>query len=188
MTQKLSIRRFKQEAGSYKPKANKKNEMKQFLIVLLTTMGLLFVVSCRSKKATTEPLQITHYKEVEKIVRDTIIETKTDSVRTIVQIDCPDGGKPTVKTLKATKGRHLQPLELQLNGNQLTIDCKAEAEKIALQLYDNYVKEHKQEVIIKKVEKPFAWYHKALMWVGGISLIIIGVSVLFTFFKPKFLK
>lgn len=162
--------------------------MKQFLTVLLTTTVLFFAVSCKSKRTVSEPLQVTHFKEVEKIVRDTIIETKTDSVRTVVQIDCPDGAKPAIKTLKATKGRHLQPLELQLNGNQLTIDCKAEAEKIALKLYDNYVKEHKQEVIIKKVEKPFAWYHKILMWAGGISLSILALGVLLTFFKPKFLK
>lgn len=162
--------------------------MKQFLTVLLTTTVLFFAVSCKSKRTVSEPLQVTHFKEVEKIVRDTIIETKTDSVRTVVQIDCPDGSKPAIKTLKATKGRHLQPLELQLNGNQLTIDCKAEAEKIALKLYDNYVKEHKQEVIIKKVEKPFAWYHKILMWAGGISLSILALGVLLTFFKPKFLK
>lgn len=153
--------------------------------MLFLTMGLLFVVSCGSKKGITEPVQVTHYKEVEKIVRDTIIETKTDSVRTIVQIDCPDGGKPTIKTLKATKGRHLQPLELQLNGNQLTIDCKAEAEKIALKLYDKYVKEHKQEVIIQEIEKPFAWYHKALMWVGAITLLAFGLWLIVFIKNPK---
>lgn len=146
---------------------------------------LAFAFSCKSTQ-TAEPLQITHYKEVEKIVRDTIIETKTDSVRTIVQIDCPDGAKPTVKTLKATKGRHLQPLDLKLNGNQLTIDCKAEAEKIALQLYDNYVKEHKQEVILKEIEKPFKWYHEILMWAGGFTLIFIIIGALLAYFKPKF--
>lgn len=162
--------------------------MKNIITMLLLTMGLLFVVSCGSRKEATEPLQVTHYKEVEKIVRDTIVETKTDSVRTVVQIDCPDGAKPAIKTLKATKGRHLQPLELQLKGNQLTIDCKAEAEKIALKLYDNYVKEHKQEVIIKKVERPFAWYHKALMWIGSVTLLAFGLWLMAYIVQPKFLK
>lgn len=165
--------------------------MKNIITMLLLTMGLLFAVSCKSKRTVSEPLQVTHYKEVEKIVRDTIVQTKTDSVRTVVQIDCSDSGKPILtpalsKGEGAKRGRILLPPKLTLNGNQLTIDCKAEAEQLALQLYDNYVKEHKQETIIKEVEKPFAWYHKALMWVGGISLIIIGASVLFTFFKPKF--
>lgn len=167
--------------------------MKQFLTVLLTTTVLFFAVSCKSKRTVSEPLQVTHYKEVEKIVRDTIITTKADSVRTVVQIDCPDGGKPILTPALsegkgAKSGRILLPPKLTLNGNHLTIDCKAEAENIALQLYDNYVKEHKQEVIIKKVEKPFAWYHKILMWVGGISLSILALGVLLTFFKPKFLK
>ncbi|EKB58407.1 hypothetical protein [Bergeyella zoohelcum] len=166
--------------------------MKNIITVLFLTIGFLCAVSCGSKKGITEPVQVTHFKEVEKIVRDTIIETKTDSVRTVVQIDCPDGGKPILTPAlsegKGGRGRILLPPKLTLNGNQLTIDCKAEAENIALQLYDNYVKEHKREVIIKKVEKPFAWYHKILMWAGGISLSILALGVLLTFFKPKFLK
>lgn len=167
--------------------------MKKTLTILLLTMGLLFTVSCGSKKATTEPVSVTHYKEVEKIVRDTIVQTKADSVRTVVQIDCPDGAKPILtpalsKGEGAKRGRILLPPKLTLNGNQLTIDCKAEAEKLALQLYDKYVKEHKWEVIIQEVEKPFAWYHKTLMWVGGITLIALLLPLIVFLIKPKLFK
>ena len=121
--------------------------------------------------------------EKEVVVRDTIVLTPKDSVRTIVKIDCPEGGKPKIQTLvQGKKGKILQPPKLTLQGNQLTIDCKAEAEKLALKLYDKYVKEHETKTNVQYIEKPFKWYHSALMYFGGLSLllfIIIGIAPLF---------
>ena len=94
-----------------------------------------------------------------------------------MKIECPDGGKPKIKDIKhGQKGSILKPPEVSLNGNQITIDCKAQAEKLALKLYDKYVKEHESKIQVQYIEKPFAWYHKALMWVGGIFILIVGVK------------
>ena len=84
--------------------------------------------------------------------------------------------------VQGKKGKILQPPKLTLQGNQLTIDCKAEAEKLALKLYDKYVKEHETKTNVQYIEKPFKWYHSALMYFGGLRLllfIIIGIAPLF---------
>lgn len=147
--------------------------MKNILKILAAFCLLLIAGSCGTKRQVAEPITATESKEVRTVERDTVVLTKTDSVKTVVQIDCTDKENPKIKAISQTPGRILKPTKLALNGNQLTIDCKAEAEKIALKLYDNYVKEHKKEVVLKEVEKPFKWYYKALMWLGGISLLIL---------------
>ncbi len=49
-----------------------------------------------------------------------------------MKIECPDGGNPKIKDIKhGQKGSILKLPEVSLNGNQLTIDCKAQAEKIS---------------------------------------------------------
>lgn len=155
-----------------------------YLKIISICLALVFAVSCGSRKPA-EPLIIENTKTLEKevVVRDTIVLTPKDSVRTIVKIDCPEGGKPKIQTLvQGKKGKILQPPKLTLEGNQLTIDCKAEAEKLALKLYDKYVKEHETKTNVQYIEKPFKWYHSALMYFGGLSLllfIIIGIAPLF---------
>lgn len=155
-----------------------------YLKIISICLALVFAVSCGSRKPA-EPLIIENTKTLEKevVVRDTIVLTPKDSVRTIVKIDCPEGGKPKIQTLvQGKKGKVLQPPKLTLQGNQLTIDCKAEAEKLALKLYDKYIKEHETKTNIQYIERPFKWYHSALMYFGGLCLllfIIIGIAPLF---------
>ena len=155
-----------------------------YLKIISICLALVFAVSCGSRKPA-EPLIIENTKTLEKevVVRDTIVLTPKDSVRTIVKIDCPEGGKPKIQTLvQGKKGKVLQPPKLTLQGNQLTIDCKAEAEKLALKLYDKYIKEHETKTNIQYIERPFKLYHSALMYFGGLCLllfIIIGIAPLF---------
>ena len=159
--------------------------MNTYLKIISIYLALVFAVSCGSRKPA-EPLIIENTKTITKetLVRDTVVVTQRDSVRTEVMIDCPEGGVPKIRTINnnPTKGRILQPPQVSLNGNKLTIDCKAEAEKLALKLYDNYIKEHETKTNIQYIEKPFRWYHSALMYFGGLCLllfIIIGIAPLF---------
>ena len=156
-----------------------------YLKIISICLALVFAVSCGSRKPA-EPLIIENTKTITKetLVRDTVVVTQRDSVRTEVMIDCPEGGTPKIRTIykNPPKGRILQPPQVTLSGNKLTIDCKAEAEKLALKLYDKYVKEHETKTNVQYIEKPFKWYHSALMYFGGLSLllfIIIGIAPLF---------
>ena len=156
-----------------------------YLKIISICLALFFAVSCGSRKPA-EPLIIENMKTITKetLVRDTVVVTQKDSIRTEVMIDCPEGGTPKIRTIykNPPKGRILQPPQVTLSGNKLTIDCKAEAEKLALKLYDKYVKEHETKTNVQYIEKPFKWYHSALMYFGGLCLllfIIIGIAPLF---------
>lgn len=162
--------------------------MNAYLKIISICLALVFAVSCGSRK-TAEPLIIENTKTITKetLVRDTVVVTQRDSVRTEVMIDCPEGGTPKIRTINnnPTKGRILQPPQVSLNGNKLTIDCKAEAEKLALKLYDKYVNEHESKQIPIYIEKPFKWYHSALMWFGGIFILILSLFALTGILKWK---
>lgn len=159
-----------------------------YLKIISICLALVFAVSCGSRKPA-EPLIIENTKTITKetLVRDTVVVTQRDSVRTEVMIDCPEGGTPKIRTIykNPPKGRILQPPEVTLSGNKLTIDCKAEAEKLALKLYDKYVKEHESQKIPIYIEKPFKWYHKGLMCLGGIFILILALFVLTGILKWK---
>ena len=157
----------------------KKNILKYGKMIPIIILVLMFLVSCGSRTSVSDPVTVTETKEIKEIVRDTIVWVEKDSVQSIIQIDCLDKSNPQIKTINKRQGRILKPPQLTLQGNKLTIDCKAEAEQLALKLYDKYIKEHKKQVLIKEIEKPFKWYHKTLMWLGGIALLftIIGFVV-----------
>ena len=162
--------------------------MNAYLKIISICLALVFAVSCGSRKPA-EPLIIENTKLITKetLVRDTVVVTQRDSVRTEVMIDCPKGGVPKIRTINNNppKGRILQPPQVSLNGNKLTIDCKAEAEKLALKLYDKYVKEHESQKIPVYIEKPFKWYHKGLMYLGGIFILILALFALTGVLKWK---
>lgn len=157
----------------------KKNILKYGKMIPIIILVLMFLVSCGSRTSVSDPVTVTETKEIKEIVRDTIVWIEKDSVQSIIQIDCLDKSNPQIKTINERQGRILKSPQLTLQGNKLTIDCKAEAEQLALKLYDKYIKEHKKQVLIKEIEKPFKWYHKTLMWLGGIALLltIIGFVI-----------
>ena len=159
-----------------------------YLKIISICLALVFAVSCGSRKSA-EPLIVENTKTITKetLVRDTVVVTQRDSVRTEVMIDCPEGGTPKIRTIykNPPKGRILQPPQVTLSGNKLTIDCKAEAEKLALKLYDKYVKEHESKKIPVYIEKPFKWYHKGLMCLGGIFMLILALFALTGILKWK---
>ena len=152
-----------------------------YLKIISICLALVFAVSCGSRKPA-EPLIIENTKTI-----TTVVVTQRDSVRTEVMIDCPGGGTPKIRTIykNPPRGRILQPPQVALSGNKLTIDCKAEAEKLALKLYDKYVNEHESKQIPIYIEKPFKWYHSALMWLGGIFILILSLFALTGILKWK---
>jgi len=162
--------------------------MKQFKITHFLSFLFLFVLlattlsSCKSTSvvppATTETTKIITIKEV---VRDTVFETKKDSSYYKAYLECVNGKvvlksdtKPIVKP-----GKFLQPPKVNLKDNILTINCKAEAQKLFAQWKDTYTKEHQSDIkrIPYAVEKPLSWWQKTEIILGRIFL---GLILIFT--------
>lgn len=173
--------------------------MKSFfnaIIYLLFCSVLL--VSCNSRKPL-EPERITETRTVTKIIRDTMIQVQADSTYYDAWIECVNG-KPVLKepvpaqsdrqNNVSTPGKGspaqkaLQKPKVTLDENgKLTVECYKEVEKVKAQLihyYEEKLKEHRQPVYI---EKPLTWYQKSLMWLGGIFLILIAITIIIKFKK-----
>lgn len=153
--------------------------MKNILTFIFTCLAIVFLVSCGSRKpqAMPEPIVLTETKEVKEIVRDTIFKIEKDSAFYKAYIDCKDG-VPKLVNPQSKGGKNLQPpqVDLDKNGN-LTIKAETIAQELFKQWKEKYIKETKPKVVyVDKIEyrdKPFEWYHTALMWLGGISLLIL---------------
>ncbi len=171
--------------------------MKNNLTFIFTCLAIVFLVSCGSRKpqAMPEPIVLTETKEVKEIVRDTIFKIEKDSAFYKAYIDCKDG-VPILTSPPTPKGGAkgiIKPLQVDLdkNGN-LTIKAETIAQELFHKWKEKYIKENvPKPIYVDKIvykDTPFTWYHKALMYIGGISLFVVGISLLFTFFKPKFLR
>lgn len=149
-----------------------------FLFVLLATT----LSSCKSASvvppATTETIKSITTKEV---VRDTTFNIPKDSSYYKAYLECINGkvvlkqdAKPIVKP-----GKFLQPPKVNLKDNILTIDCKAEAQKLFAQWKDTYTKEHQSDIkrIPYAVEKPLSWFQQTEIILGRIFL---GLILIFT--------
>lgn len=153
--------------------------MKNILTFIFTCLAIVFLVSCGSRKpqAMPEPIVLTETKEVKEIVRDTIFKIEKDSAFYKAYIDCKDG-VPKLVNPQSKGGKNLQPpqVDLDKNGN-LTIQVQTLAQELFHKWKEKHIKETKPAVVyVPKpipTEKPFAWYHTALMWLGGISLLIL---------------
>lgn len=161
--------------------------MKQFKIQNFLSLLFLFVLlattlsSCKSASvvppATTETTNTITIKEV---IRDTVFQTEKDSSYYKAYLECVNGKvvlksdtQPIVKP-----GKFLQPPKVSLKDNMLTIDCKAEAQKLFTQWKDTYTNEQKSTIqkIPYAVEKPLSWWQKTEIILGRIFL---GILVLF---------
>jgi hypothetical protein len=162
--------------------------MKQFKITQFLSLLFLFVLlattlsSCKSAgvvpPATTDTTTAITTKEV---IHDTIFQTEKDSSYYKAYLECVNGKvvlkeatEPIVKP-----GKYLEPPKVNLKDNILTVDCKAEAQKIFAQWKDTYTKEHQQ--IIKRipypVETPLSWWQKTEIILGRIFLGILVLLV-----------
>lgn len=161
--------------------------MKNFKIThLLSSLFLLFLLattlsSCKSASVVPPAtIETTKTITIKEVVRDTIFETKKDSSYYKAYLECVNGKvvlkkdtKPIVKS-----GNFLQPPKVSLQDNILTIDCKAEAQKLFAQWKDVYTNAVLQTITEHPymVEKQLSWWQKTEIILGRIFL---GILTLF---------
>lgn len=157
--------------------------MKNILTFISICLAIVLLVSCGSGKPQVmpEPIILTETKEIKEIVRDTIFKIEKDSAFYKAYIDCKDG-KPILTSPPTPKGGTkgiIKPLEVGLdkNGN-LTIKAETIAQELFHKWKEKYIKENvPKPIYVDKIvykDTPFTWYHKVLMWSGGLFLFIVG--------------
>jgi uncharacterized lipoprotein YehR (DUF1307 family) len=161
--------------------------------MLLSFMFLSFVLvgmlaGCKTANAippiTIEKTKIITQKEV---IHDTVFETKKDSSYYKAWLECQDGkvvikGKP-----QKTKGKSLEPPKVNIKDNVLTVDCKAEAQKMFASWKDTYIHENSQTNTSKPVliEKQFSNWQHFQIWCGRLFLGLLFLILVTGFLRWK---
>lgn len=173
--------------------------MKFFSFILLICFSPVLVVSCKSRKPT-EPVKIETTKTVTEVVKDTVFKVEADSAFYYAWIDCQNGKPVIINTAQEAEnynrknpGANAQPAKSQPGKNtivnatfqngKLNVDCHQEALNLFKSWKEKYISENQKTTVPVYIEKPFRWYHKALMWAGGISLLLIAIGVAIKFIK-----
>lgn len=152
--------------------------------------SLFLTVSCISRKPP-ETVTRTNEKTIREIVRDTVYQVEADSSFYQSYIECVNGkpvlldnSQDTSKKQVSTSGRYLKAPIVKLTGNQLNVDCEAEARQLLKQWRETHVSEAQTVTKTEYTEKPFKWYHKAFMWFGGIHLLLWLLFIISRFYNP----
>ena len=161
--------------------------MKSTILALISVLifSSLVLVSCLRRKPA-EPVTIEKTRTVKEVVKDTIYQLEADSSFYYAFVECVNG-KPIIKepatTLyknlpKSKTGKVLRQPKVILTGNVLSVQCYKQAQEIFKQWRETYIQEHEKNTLTEYVEKPFKWYHKTLMWIGGIFLLLSAIGII----------
>ncbi|TWI22195.1 hypothetical protein [Sphingobacterium siyangense] len=151
-----------------------------YSMILFLIVGLF---GCRSKRIASDPPTVTETQ----VIRDSIV--KRDTVFHIPAEESSYTATLAVEKNKVviidaaarpSKDGTLKNPVVRIENNKLTVDCETRAKE----LFAEWQEKHRlntRTVTIQKppvyIEKPFSWYHRTLMWLGGI-LGTIGAGYL----------
>lgn len=167
---------------------------KLFSLLFLFVVLVGTLVGCKTANVLPPTIiEKTNTITKKEVVHDTIFETQKDSSYYKAWLDCQDG-KVVFKEhpegrIISKSGKHLKPPKVNLKDNILTVDCKAEAQKMYAKWKDTYILENRQSNTSKPVlvERQLTWWQKFQIWCGRIFLAIALYSVvkfLIKFYKP----
>lgn len=157
--------------------------MKQALIYWFSFLAILLAItSCKS--AIPKQLIVEKTKEVKvtETVRDTVIVTEKDSSYYQAYIDCVEG-KPVLKNPSSKPGKKLPVPNVDLKGNQLTIDCTKDAEKLFIQWKEKFISELSTEQIPVVVPAELTDWQIIQIWCGRLLLLLFLVPIIYFIFK-----
>ena len=153
--------------------------MKPFFLFILICFSLVLAVSCASKKPS-DPVIVESTRTIREVVKDTIFKVESDSSFYKAYVECRNGKPVIVKdSIIEKSGKTVLVPKVILKNNYLKVDCNKKAQQLFAGWKETYIQEQKPLIVEKPVykEKPFRWCHKALMWLGGIFLFIVGLAI-----------
>lgn len=153
-----------------------------FLFLLIGTL-----VSCKSNSVplstTTEVNTIT----TKVTVRDTVFLTEKDSSYYSAWLECIDGKVKIKGDPILTPGKNLKPPNVNIQDNKLSVDCKAEAQRLFASWKEIYISENKQ--VDKRIpvpyEKPLTYWQQTEVWCGRFFIFLIALALIYLILKLK---
>ncbi|UWY28807.1 hypothetical protein N4T20_02530 [Flavobacterium sp. TR2] len=170
-----------------KNKPNKITLCLFYFSFLFLAIGTL--VSCKSSGVPLPEKSEVNTITTKVVVRDTVFEILQDSSYYNAWLECKDGKVKFKGEPVATPGKSLKAPKVNIQDNQLKVDCQAEAQKLFAQWKDTY-KTDIQKVTVTHtnyIKKPLTWWEKFQIFCGRVFLTLALyylIKFLIKIFKP----
>lgn len=155
---------------------------------LVTTMALFAALqSCCPKIYPSSTEVIERTEVVKEVVRDTVVQVQPDSSILQALIQCDSTGRARLQEIQTLKesARLQQSIKVEsepLPYQPTAITVKTVVDSMGIYLtYKDRFKESTEvreiETIIEKEVNVLHWWQKALMWVGVLAIVAIGLQL-----------
>ena len=164
--------------------------MRKILAVLLLAMLISILIGCKAKK---EFVEVEKWQHDTTTIVDTLRITETLIVHDSIKVESQSAKKDSTTTIvhwNYVTYDSLGNVTSQLDYNSHTQHGSNTASQSAQTSTSNseYQKEENashsessghtgKEYVVKEVERDLYWWQKALMWTGGISLVVFGIMI-----------
>jgi hypothetical protein len=142
--------------------------------VLLFIVSLLLLSSCGKRQMPT--VSKSDSTVVKYIQRDSFITVPGDTVTNTVIVDCPEKGKPVIKTITPKKSGTRSSISTTIEGNKIINKCECAEEKAKIKWMERDLQRYQKEtvtpppVIIK--ETPF-WNWLIIGALAALTIILL---------------
>ncbi|MEZ7494507.1 hypothetical protein QO206_03355 [Leeuwenhoekiella aequorea] len=154
-------------------------------LALALVLIILSAGGCKSKATLTETTTIrdSTVTTIKVTPRDTVIRVAGDSLQLKVSL------AKLRENLYITETRNRVTASVGLQGDELTVDCKIDSLLVELELRDTIIttlrERLEKKATVKEVPVKYVpWYIKILAWIGGLTVVYLGVK-LALFIKSK---
>lgn len=157
-------------------------------VVTVLVVGPLAFGGCSPKMYPHRTESTEHTVTVTETVRDTVVQVRPDSsiVRALIRCDSTGRARLDEIRLLQESSRLQQTLAVEspaepYQPTAVTVRAVVDSMGIYLTLRERHREEQQTrtvETVVEKEDNVLRWWQTALMWMGGVSLIVILVAVI----------
>lgn len=152
----------------------------------------MLLVSCGvSKPIQSTSVDVNETSVIEIHKKDSVFETKEDSSTFSAELRIDSTGQVSLGNAKTTAGDHLEEPKVSIEGNKITVDCHARAQKLFYEWKETFIKNQKTKTITNtitvEVEKELTNLQHTMIGMGWVLSACILIFVLGLVIK-KFIK
>jgi len=166
---------------------NIKNLCSFYFCFLFLVIGTL--VGCKSNSVPLSTKTEVNTITTKVIVKDTVLIIQKDSSYYSAWLECIDGKVKIKGDPVTTPGKNLNPPNVNIQDNQLKVDCNVEAQRLFASWKEKYTLENKQgEIRIPyPVERNLSFWEKLQIYCGRLFFALVLyyiVKLLIKIYKP----
>lgn len=150
------------------------------LWLVLFLFSVVTLTACKGVSVVPPPSEQTVVTErITETLRDTVFKIQPDTSYYKAWLRCVNG-KVELSTPQLKKGKNLNPPEVQLKDNLLTINCHTEAQQLFAQWKERFIKQHKEHTITQYIplDKPPSGWQMFQIWCGRIFLALLLLALM----------